>query len=96
MVLVPETGRQAGLEAVRIEGTGFAEHGGVTVHFGNDHALAVVVEGDRLITCKTPKVDAVGRVDVRLTFSDETVVDLPGAFTFEEGQGIRILAPNDG
>lgn len=88
----PVSGRQAGLDDIRIEGSGFSGHGGATVHFGTDHALAVVIEGDRLIRCKTPKTETVGQVDVQVTFDDQTGFTIPGGFTFEEGQGIKILA----
>lgn len=89
--LSPDSGRQAGLDRVRIEGSGFRGHGGATVHFGNSHALAVVIESDRLITCKSPKTEELGTVDVRVTFSDDTIVEIPAAYTYEKGEGIKIL-----
>jgi hypothetical protein len=88
--VVPDRGGQAGGEAVRIEGEGFVGHGPPVVYFGVRAAKAVVVEGDRLLTVVAPQVDEAGTVDVRASFLDGTVVEVPAAYTFEAREGVLL------
>ena len=95
--VVPEKGGQAGGEAVRVEGEGFVGHGPPVVYFGARAAKAIVVESDRLLTVVTPQVDEPGTVDVSAHFLDGTVIEVPGAYTYEAGEGVvlrpEIVAP---
>jgi hypothetical protein len=91
--LVPDRGGQAGGEAVRIEGAGFVGHGPPVVYFGGRAAKAIVIESDNLLTVVAPQVDEPGTVDVRASFLDGTVVELPASYTYEAREGV-VLRPD--
>lgn len=82
--VTPSAGAFRGGELVRIEGADFASHGPLVVYVCARSAKAVVIEGDRLVTIKTPRADEAGVCDVRLEFGDGRVVAIPEAYTFRE------------
>lgn len=82
----PDEGDAAGGSKVRLEGAGFVGHGRVVVYFGMRSARAVVIEDDRLITVLAPEAEALGPTDLRLQFSDGTVL--------AQAQGYRYNSPN--
>jgi hypothetical protein len=73
-----------GGENVRLEGEGFLGHGPPLIHFGNTTAKSIVIESDRLIRFRTPKSETPGTIDVKISFTDGTTMDLPAAFTYED------------
>lgn len=78
----PTEGVFRGGEVLRVEGSGFAGHGPLTIYVCRRSAKAPVIESDRLITLKTPRADQAGSCDLRLEFGDGHIVVIPGAFTY--------------
>jgi hypothetical protein len=93
--VAPDTGSQAGGEAIRIEGGDFVGHGPPIVYIGARAAKAVVVESRWLITAVTPQSEDPRAVDVRVLFEDGTAIEIPAGFTYIEQEGL-VLQPNVG
>ncbi len=66
-----------GGDALRIEGAGFVGHGAPVVYVGAEHARAVVVHGNRLITALSPPLEGAGEVPVEIRFDDGTTYRAP-------------------
>ena len=91
-----ERGVMMGGDDIRLEGEGFVGHGPAVIHFGVTSAKAIVIESDRLIRLKTPKMNEPGTVDLVVTFADATTFTLPAAYTFEDRMpGIEIRPKSD-
>ncbi len=93
--MTPGRGGQEGGTPIRIEGSGFAEHGPPVVYVGERAAKGVVVESDRLITALTPQTENPRPVDVTVRFMDGTEIVIEEAFTYEAREGI-VLQPRIG
>jgi hypothetical protein len=84
-------GPTAGGDHVRLTGEGFQGHGPAVIHLGQVPAKSIVIESDRLIRFRTPEVPEAGAVDLTVTFSDGTTLELPSAFNYEDrAPGIEI------
>jgi hypothetical protein len=83
----PVEGDADGGTLVRLRGAGFVGRGPLVVHFGMRSARAVVIEGDRLITVKTPEAEALGDAELRVEFADGTVFERPAAFRYTSLDG---------
>jgi hypothetical protein len=81
----PERGAVAGNTLVTVLGAGFRD--GVTISFGPNKAKDVKIVDSHTVTCRTPKGETTGVVDVqvnRLTAKDE----LPGGFSYYDPRSI--------
>lgn len=87
MSVQPREGDGDGGQVVRLTGAGFLGHGPVVVHVGLRSARAVVIEDDAHLRFTTPEAEAFGPTDLRVEFSDGTVHELPGAYTYVQVDG---------
>lgn len=93
-VLPGEVG-QAGGVSLRVEGDDFAGHGPAAVYIGTHGAKAIVIESRWLITAISPPTEALGPVDVQVTFTDGTTMTAADALTIVEDAG-PVLRPSVG
>ena len=91
--VTPDHGSTRANSDVRLDGEGFAEHGGVTIYFGEEAGRGAVVHSQNTITVRPPRARVDGPVDVMLRFSDGETAQLRGGYTFERTGGLQIT-PN--
>jgi hypothetical protein len=60
------------------------------IYFGTQAGRGVVIESDTLMVVRTPSVERVQTVDVRIVFSDTEELVLPSAFAFERGHTVAL------
>jgi hypothetical protein len=88
--LSPATGAISGGEAVVINGSGFETSMGLTIYFGTEKALNVVVTGPETMTVTTPSVPETKVVDVRILTDTGKEFILRNAFRFISKANIDI------
>jgi hypothetical protein len=86
----PETGVLGGGEPVHILGSGFDPNLGLSVYFGNEKALNVVVSSKNKLVVHTPSAKEPTAVDIRIATDDGKEYLLRRAFRYIEKQAMDI------